>query len=208
MLENAMGMNSSTRKFRFVSNNRSQIVPPYVDGISSLIRSNSSNHLQGETDNLRDVRPELYHGLTVIFFGVSEDAIQAAAMVNRAGANVKFCNYIPDHINAIDREIRKVDIVFVDADSLKDTGAVVEFCMKIRRLSHGVPIILLSSSVSSNDFTTERMSICDVTLKKPTARVVISYAIDAAIRNNARYQSLISDVADGMPLSSLAGQDV
>jgi hypothetical protein len=76
------------------------------------------------------------------------------------------------------------DVAFVDADFLGDEGAMIDFGMRLRRFCPGMPIIMASRRVTASDYSTERMAICDVTLRMPVSRGDLLEALSAALENH------------------------
>ncbi|MDZ4394204.1 hypothetical protein [Cypionkella sp.] len=77
-----------------------------------------------------------------------------------------------------------IDFMLVDADYMADTEDTIDFCMRVRRATPSLPIILLSSDVRSHDFTCERMMACDATLKAPLLQMALTMGVQAAYQNN------------------------
>jgi hypothetical protein len=76
------------------------------------------------------------------------------------------------------------DVALVDADFLGDEGAMIDFGMRLRRFSPAMPVIMASRRVTTSDFSTERMAICDVTLRMPVTRGDLLEAMSAAMENH------------------------
>ncbi|NPD17276.1 hypothetical protein HOY34_18985 [Xinfangfangia sp. D13-10-4-6] len=83
----------------------------------------------------------------------------------------------------------KLDFLLVDSDYLGDTESTIDFCMKVRRATPRLPIVLVSSEIRSHDFTCERMMACDVTLKPPLLHTALTLGVQAAYQNNDYYQT-------------------
>ncbi len=77
------------------------------------------------------------------------------------------------------------DVAFVDADYLGDEGAMIDFGMRLRRFCPGMPIIMATRRVTTSDYSTERMAICDVTLRMPVTRGDLLEALSAALENHS-----------------------
>jgi len=93
------------------------------------------------------------------------------------------------------RSVHRVDYCLVDESSIGDVGEVVEQCLFLRRAVPNMPLLLLSSSVKEDDFSTERMAICDATLRTPMTRAAFCHGLHAAKRNNIRYLRSLVDSA-------------
>jgi len=59
------------------------------------------------------------------------------------------------------------DFIVVDIEHVGGVHAAVELCLNIRNDRPNSKIILLSDDTERDDFGSERIAICDATLKKP-----------------------------------------
>lgn len=59
------------------------------------------------------------------------------------------------------------DFIVVDIEHVGGVHAAVELCLDIRKERPDTKIILLSDDSERDDFGSERIAICDATLKKP-----------------------------------------
>jgi DNA-binding NarL/FixJ family response regulator len=71
------------------------------------------------------------------------------------------------------------------ADDLEDR---IDACLAIRARFPACPIILLSETFGKNDFSTERMAVCDASLRSPVTQVAFKLAVPAALSNNAFFR--------------------
>lgn len=88
-------------------------------------------------------------------------------------------------------------LIIFHADDFDDANDVVTFGFALRRISPDAPIVMLSSQVRRNDFTSERMMICDATLKTPLTLTGFCMGVEAATRNHAYYLTATRPVANG-----------
>lgn len=79
------------------------------------------------------------------------------------------------------------DVALVDADFLGDEGAMIDFGIRLRRFAPGLPVIMASRRVTASDYSTERMAICDVTLRMPVTRGDLLEALSAALENHSHW---------------------
>jgi DNA-binding response OmpR family regulator len=95
------------------------------------------------------------------------------------------------------------DVALVDADFLGDEGAMIDFGMRLRRFSPAMPVIMASRRVTTSDSSTERMAICDVTLRMPVTRGDLLEAMSAALENHSYWMEKRGDgrprIADAPP---------
>lgn len=89
-----------------------------------------------------------------------------------------------------DSHAHRHDVALVDADFLGDEGAMIDFGMRLRRFSPGMPVIMATKRVTASDFSTERMAICDVTLRMPITRGDLLEALSAALENHAHWTEI------------------
>lgn len=85
----------------------------------------------------------------------------------------------------IDQYACDFDLAVVDCDHVGDYGEVIDLGRRLRRHAPGLPVIMVSSRVTRDDLTTERMAICDATLRKPLTRGGFLLALSAALENHA-----------------------
>lgn len=65
----------------------------------------------------------------------------------------------------------------------------IDECLDLRARFPDCPIILMSESFGRNDFSTERMAVCDVSLRSPVSQVAFKLGVPAALSNNAYFVS-------------------
>lgn len=103
----------------------------------------------------------------------------------------------------IDQYACDFDLAVVDCDHVGDYGDVIDLGRRLRRHAAGLPVIMLSSQVARDDLTTERMAICDATLRKPLTRGAFLLALPAALENHAFW---LGTRAGGRVFPAHAGQ--
>jgi len=87
-----------------------------------------------------------------------------------------------------DRYATSHDLALVDADFLGDRFAMIDFGMRLRRYSPGLPVIMLSARVAASDLSTERMAFCDVTLRLPATDTEMAAALSVALENHDHWR--------------------
>lgn len=131
-----------------------------------------------------------------LFFGKAGDVSSCVNdWVRRMGGNLMLTDLESTSERRLRRSVHRVDFCLVDESSIGDVCQVVEQCLFLRRAVPNMPLLLLSSSVKDDDFSTERMAICDATLRTPLSRAAFSYGLHAAKHNNARYLRSLVDAA-------------
>lgn len=86
-----------------------------------------------------------------------------------------------------DRYANSFDAALIDADFLGDDGTMIDFGLRLRRFAPYLPIIVLSSRVTRSDYSTERMAICDVTLRTPLTASTLLDALAIAEENHDQW---------------------
>lgn len=77
-----------------------------------------------------------------------------------------------------------LDFCFVDSDYVGEVESLVDLGLRLRVLAPRLPVILGSRRVTANDFSVERIAICDATLKMPISRTAFLLGIQSALQNN------------------------
>lgn len=78
----------------------------------------------------------------------------------------------------------KIDRLFVDVDGLGGIEAVIDDLLDLRRYLAKLPVVLISSEFSRDEFDLTRVSICDCSLKAPLTCESVDYAITQSRVNN------------------------
>lgn len=89
-----------------------------------------------------------------------------------------------------DRYASSFDAALVDADFLGDDGSMIDFGLRLRRFAPDLPIIMITSRVAQSDFSTERMAICDVTLRAPLTTATLLQALGIAVENHDHWHEI------------------
>ncbi|MDE4063674.1 hypothetical protein [Phaeobacter gallaeciensis] len=78
----------------------------------------------------------------------------------------------------------KIDRLFVDVDGLGGIDAIIDDLLDLRRYLPKLPVVLISSQFSRDEFDLTRVSICDCSLKAPLTCESVDYAITQSRVNN------------------------
>lgn len=103
-------------------------------------------------------------------------------------AGVAVCHDFGLAIAAALRSPARWSCMMVDLDRF---GGIDETCDGLRHLRETVPqlpVILLSRRMRVNDYSTERLPICDVSLRLPLSPAALELALMDAIHNNLIWQ--------------------
>ena len=152
-----------------------------LDDLGALNLSTSMEKVEG--------KPICQKGLSFFCGSVDGTAEIYRMWVAQSGGNLGLLETPEAMVEALLRFPGEVDFVMVDVDSFGDVGEAIDLCLYVRNASPDVPLILIASEVSADDFTAERMSACDATLRAPVSAGRMRAAIQAANQNNARYQA-------------------
>lgn len=82
---------------------------------------------------------------------------------------------------------RRFSLFVIDIDSLGGIAATIDGVIALRDAHPCIPLILVSADVGANDFSTERLRLCDVTLRAPASYCALKLAIIQAARNNLEW---------------------
>jgi hypothetical protein len=77
----------------------------------------------------------------------------------------------------------------IDIDGFGGAQLVVARLMDLRRRVPSLPVIVISAEVQFHDFTTERLAVCDVTLRAPVTAAALDLALAEAAVNNLLWQA-------------------
>ncbi|RBW54032.1 hypothetical protein DS909_13470 [Phaeobacter gallaeciensis] len=113
-----------------------------------------------------------------------QSVLQLTGWFEGLGAEVATTNSIDIALDAIAENKNAWGLLVVFLDGVVDEYEVVEALLLVRKVTKALPIILVSSAFSKNDFSLERVAICDVSLKSPVSRVTVGLAVAQAIANN------------------------
>jgi CheY-like chemotaxis protein len=136
---------------------------------------------------LSDARPQLRNPGKVIVISArsGEDLGPLQGWIDALGGHSMAVGERLLPLEWIDQYACGFDLAVVDCDHVGDHGDVIDLGRRLRRHAPGLPVIMLSSRVLRDDMTTERMAICDVTLRKPLTRGGFLLAVSAALDNHA-----------------------
>lgn len=85
---------------------------------------------------------------------------------------------------AQDAHVFRWNCMIVDLDSLNDVNGAVDALANLRKERPNLLVILLSKQVKRDDFSLERLALCDVTLRLPVGSEDLAFALQEARVNN------------------------
>jgi len=77
--------------------------------------------------------------------------------------------------------------LIVDVKPYTDVAPVLDALLEFRMIRPTVAVVLISEEVKRHDFGTDRLRICDVTLKAPVDGAILSLGISEALSNNVKW---------------------
>lgn len=97
-------------------------------------------------------------------------------------------------------------MLFMERGETEDMDDFITRCFKVRQMAPAMPIVLISSTFTYDEFSTTRLSICDASLRMPLMRSTFDHAMQLAVQNNEFYcarQGIDTqrDSTDSMPLA-------
>lgn len=118
-----------------------------------------------------------------------------ARRLSEDGCEVHVSDGIEEMLEAVATNPDEWSALIVDLDDGRDIGEAIDSLVLFREQAPQVPVVALSASVACDDLGTERLALCDATLRKPVMRLSLMRGLDAAQRNNLLWQSRLSDIA-------------
>jgi hypothetical protein len=79
-------------------------------------------------------------------------------------------------------------LLVVDIDSVADEDLTFDLIFTIREKYPQLPVILISGGFARDDMSTERLAICDVSLRAPINRASFEMGLEEAFDNNSIWQ--------------------
>lgn len=115
-------------------------------------------------------RVPAFTGNAIAFMPYSDEArdIQDWAYEQRH-INVMVLAYCPETLAWLGEKKTEFDVIIVDIDHVGGVHAAIDLCLGIRKTRPNSRIILLSAETERDDFGSERLAICDGTLRKPVS---------------------------------------
>jgi hypothetical protein len=92
------------------------------------------------------------------------------------------------------RRARGKTMLIVDLDTSTDGDKKYELLFDLRAHYPSLSVMLISGSFARDDFTIERLPLCDVSLRAPTSFKSFETGVKDALENNAAWQKRISEL--------------
>jgi DNA-binding NarL/FixJ family response regulator len=135
------------------------------------------------------VSTDVLQGWTVLVYAQStSEVVMLRSWVASLGGTTIRLEHVTDAAGFISRNA-SARIALVLEARRPDLEDRIEECIDLRARFPGCPIILMSETFGTNDFSTERMAVCDASLRSPVSQVAFKLAIPSAIANNRYFVS-------------------
>lgn len=113
-------------------------------------------------------RVPAFTGIAVAFMPYSDEARDVQDWAYETGQiSVMVLAYCAESLTWLGDKRTDFDFIVVDVEHVGGVHAAVELCLGIRTARPNSKIYLLSGDTERDDFGSERLPICDGTLKKP-----------------------------------------
>lgn len=89
--------------------------------------------------------------------------------------------------------------VVIDLDSFDGVGALFARLRRLRDTHFDIPVLLVSAGMRSDDLTTERLAIGDVSLRAPVSRAMQLAGLIQAVENNRLWQARLVEMRLDVP---------
>jgi CheY-like chemotaxis protein len=127
---------------------------------------------------------------------VNDESYRIAEDLADEGYEVHLSSDTDAVLNSIEDNPNEWDILILDLDQYSDHGSAVDDLLVFRSVCEETIVVLLSSDVSRDDLSLERMVVTDVTLRKPLSKRrfmsgLVSAHENAAVRRGEILSSLI-----------------
>lgn len=74
-----------------------------------------------------------------------------------------------------------------------DIAPLLDALLEFRKIRPEVIVVLVSEEVKQHDFGTDRLRVCDVTIKGPVDAAILSLGVSEALLNNAKWRAKITE---------------
>lgn len=117
----------------------------------------------------------------------SDALTYASEWIVDAGFWVAHSQCLQHELQSMIQTTQKWSVILIAIDDFGGITAVIEDLLRLRRALPGVPVILLSSEVHGDDFSSVRKHLCDVTLRLPLSLPRLNLGLCEAVVNNAEW---------------------
>ncbi|MCW1920552.1 hypothetical protein NX862_17475 [Rhodobacter sp. KR11] len=139
--------------------------------------------------------------LTILMVGRVDGALLSPALwLGDLGALVQWIAPDIDELNGLARDgLMAPTHVVIDLDAMGGILPAFDSLRKLRDTRPDLPVILVSGDLAVDDFSLERLALCDASLRAPVAFSSLEYALTEAREvNNPAWVARLKDLRAGL----------
>ncbi|WP_147335685.1 hypothetical protein [Pseudotabrizicola alkalilacus] len=123
----------------------------------------------------------------VLILSRSDAMVQVSEWIVDAGFWVAHSQSIQKELESLRPDMPKWSVILIAIDDFGGITDVIEDLLQLRRAQPGLPVILLSSEVQGDDFSSVRKHVCDATLRLPVSLPRLNLALCESLVNNLEW---------------------
>ena len=104
------------------------------------------------------------------------------------GLDVYFGSHFKDILETANTSAIKYSIVYVDIESQDGIKNIIDDLIAFRKSFPTIPLVIISPLSNYNDLSSERLPICDISMRSIYHMSQLERVTDTAIENNALWQ--------------------
>jgi hypothetical protein len=141
-----------------------------------------------------------YHvsGYAVLVSGSPKKLSMPISFLRTISLGVNIIPSLEDVISTLKDGRDIPSLLVVDIDSAADEDSTFDLIFTIRDKHPQMPIILISGDFARDDMSTERLAICDVSLRAPINRISFELGVEEAFANNSIWQHRLLELKPRM----------
>lgn len=116
-----------------------------------------------------------------------QPVLELTRWLEELGGEVATTNALDLAVQAISEAPDRWGLLAVLMDGLEASAAIVETLLLLRSIKPDLPVILVSEEFKRHDYSTDRMLICDVSLRAPVSQTALQLAVAQSISNNLQF---------------------
>jgi|GEM_PF-3983947 len=106
------------------------------------------------------------------------------AWAKTVGATAVFGRSLMEALDMIQTCQQDIGALFVCADDCDDLASSLDTLVEFRRNFNSPPVVLMSHDFAMHDFSTDRLAVCDASLRLPLSRTSFGLGLSSALGNN------------------------
>ena len=134
-----------------------------------------------------DGPPSLQHPAFVCSESVAKSGL-IIEWLRGAGLDVFFSTQFQDITEAANTSSINFSILYIDIESQNGIENIIDELIEFRSQFSKVPVVIISPVSNYHDFSTERLSICDVSMRFIYHLSQLERVTNTAIQNNEQWQ--------------------